>query len=65
MADRVKHSLSTIKPQAVRSYASQYFSVDRMVQDYIGLYEEMIGEVSPVGTVRSGPQARGLSVRRS
>lgn len=64
MADRALHSLSTLKPHAVHSYALQHFSVERMVDEYIGLFQEMIGGASPLGTARS-PQARGISARRS
>ena len=65
MANRAKHSLSAIEPTTVRNYACQYFSVDRMVDDYIDLYQEMIGDVSPLGTTRSSPPVRGFSARRS
>ncbi len=65
MSDRAMHSLSTIKPQAVRSYACQHFSVDRMVNDYVGLYQQMIGGASPLGTARPVPPVRGFSARRS
>ena len=64
MVECATNSLRTIKPEAVHSYAAQYFSVERMVDDYIGLYQELIGGTSPLGTARS-PQARGFSARRS
>ena len=53
MAERAKQSLSKIKPETVHSYACQHFSVERMVNDYIDLYQEMIGGASPLGTARS------------
>lgn len=65
MADQAVPSLSKIKAQTVRAYASQHFSVDRMVDDYIGLYQELVGDASPLGTTRSGPPVRGISARRS
>jgi len=64
MADRAIHSLDAIKPQAVRDYVTQHFSLERMVDDYVNLYEEMIGAASPLGTTRRSIAA-GLSVRRS
>jgi glycosyltransferase involved in cell wall biosynthesis len=65
MANRAMHSLSTIKPQTVRDYASRHFSLERMVADYLDLYQEMVGDASPLGTAKSGGEVRGLSVRRS
>jgi hypothetical protein len=65
MAERTMHSLTAIRPQTVRNYACQHFSVERMVSDYIGLYQEMIGAASPLGTTRSGSPVRGFSARRS
>jgi glycosyltransferase involved in cell wall biosynthesis len=38
--------VSSIAPSAVRAYAQQYFSVERMVQDYLALYREMYDEVT-------------------
>ena len=32
------------KPANVRQYCQQYFSVDRMVADYIALYQELVQE---------------------
>jgi len=37
-----------LEPAAIRAYAQQHFSVERMVQDYLVLYREMAGEVPPV-----------------
>ncbi len=38
-----------LKPAAIRAYAQQYFSVERMVRDYLALYREMCSsEVSLV-----------------
>jgi glycosyltransferase involved in cell wall biosynthesis len=65
MADRALHSVAQIQPQTVRDYACQLFSLERMVGDYLDLYEEMAGETSPIGTARPISDARGLSVRRS
>jgi glycosyltransferase involved in cell wall biosynthesis len=40
--------VQALKPAAVRAYAQQYFSVERMVQDYLALYREMIEEAGLV-----------------
>jgi glycosyltransferase involved in cell wall biosynthesis len=40
--------VGAIKPAAIRAYAQQHFSVERMVQDYIALYREMYDDVSLV-----------------
>ena len=37
--------VQTIKPAAVRAYAQQFFSAERMVQDYLSLYRAMCVEV--------------------
>ncbi len=39
--------LGAFKPAAVRAYAQQHFSEERMVQDYLALYREMFGELAP------------------
>ena len=36
-------------PATVRQYCRQYFSADRMVADYVALYQELMGEGSPLG----------------
>jgi glycosyltransferase involved in cell wall biosynthesis len=33
-----------LSPQAVRAYAQEYFSAERMANDYIGLYSEILGD---------------------
>ncbi len=48
MAERVRH-LGRFKASTVRQYCQQNFSVDRMVGDYLALYEELVGENSLVG----------------
>ena len=45
MAKRARN-LSKLKPQKVRDFAEQYFSVQRMVRDYADLYEDIIQERS-------------------
>ncbi len=65
MASRAKHSLAKIRPRTVRDYVRQLFSLDRMVADYIALYQEMAGDASPLVTARSGGTVRGFSARRS
>lgn len=42
---RLREVSSTV-PSAVRAYVQQYFSVERMVQDYLALYREMYDEVT-------------------
>jgi len=49
--------LSSIKPVAIRAYAQQYFSVERMVQDYLSLYREMYDEVTLFEDTDIGSQA--------
>ncbi len=34
-------NLPALKPAAIRAYAQQFFSVERMVQDYLALYREI------------------------
>jgi len=65
MANRAMQSLPKIKPQTVRDYCSQYFSLERMVADYLTLYQELAGEVSPLGTTRSSPDVRKLVAGRA
>jgi glycosyltransferase involved in cell wall biosynthesis len=40
--------VQALKPAAIRAYAQQNFSVERMVQDYLALYREICDEVAPV-----------------
>jgi glycosyltransferase involved in cell wall biosynthesis len=61
MASHAVHSLAKIKPQTVRDYVHQYFSLERMVADYIALYEEMLGDANPLGTARADGTLRGFS----
>jgi glycosyltransferase involved in cell wall biosynthesis len=42
IARRLEHL--SLKPAAIRTYAQQYFSVERMARDYAALYAEMVGE---------------------
>ena len=49
--------VEAIKPAAVRAYAQQYFSVERMVQDYLALYRELFDEVAIVEDSDFGRQA--------
>jgi glycosyltransferase involved in cell wall biosynthesis len=50
MARRGRELAGTFKPATVRQYCQQYFSVERMVADYLALYYELAGEDNPVGT---------------
>jgi len=47
MAQQTK-TLARFNPANVRQYCQQYFSVDRMVADYLALYQELAGETSLV-----------------
>jgi len=49
--------VQALKPAAVRAYAQQYFSVERMVQDYLALYREMCDEAALVKDSDIGEQA--------
>jgi glycosyltransferase involved in cell wall biosynthesis len=49
MADRARNLSQEFQSSTVRQYCQQNFSVDRMVADYLALYEELVGESSPVG----------------
>ncbi len=46
-----------IRPAAIRAFAQQNFSVERMVQDYIALYRELYDEVTLVEDSDFGRQA--------
>jgi glycosyltransferase involved in cell wall biosynthesis len=49
MVTRVRCLHGAIKPANVRQYCQQYFSVERMVSDYLALYQELAAEESRVG----------------
>jgi glycosyltransferase involved in cell wall biosynthesis len=38
--------VASLGPAAIRAYTQQYFSVERMVQDYLALYRERYDEVT-------------------
>lgn len=65
MASRATQSLPAIKAQTVRDYCQQYFSLERMVSDYLGLYQQLVGDASPRGTTRLRPRTRGLVARQA
>ncbi|MGC2109132.1 MAG: glycosyltransferase family 4 protein [Candidatus Korobacteraceae bacterium] len=44
MAQRAASLSGSLNPRMVRQYCQQYFSVDRMVADYIELYQELAGD---------------------
>jgi len=48
MAARAKDLPGGLKPANVRSYCRQYFSVDRMVANYMELFQKVLAEKSPV-----------------
>jgi len=49
MVARVQHLPGKLAPANVRQYCQQYFSVERMVAEYLALYQELMTEESPVG----------------
>ncbi len=53
MAERARNLPGQFRPVRVRQYCQQYFSVERMVADYLGLYQEMIGEEGTLGKTAS------------
>lgn len=55
-ADRLRE-LDSIKPAAIRAYARQFFSVERMVQDYLALYRELYDDVALFEDSDIGSQA--------
>jgi glycosyltransferase involved in cell wall biosynthesis len=52
MAERVK-DVRELKPANVRQYCQQFFSLERMVADYLKLYQELMAEGSPLSTSAS------------
>jgi hypothetical protein len=40
---------STFSAAKVRQYCQRYFSVERMVADYVALYQTLVAQDSPVG----------------
>jgi glycosyltransferase involved in cell wall biosynthesis len=48
MAQRVRELPGTFSAANVRQYCQQYFSVERMVADYVALYQRTVGESSPL-----------------
>jgi glycosyltransferase involved in cell wall biosynthesis len=49
MVQRANEIASTFSPANVRQYCQQYFSVDRMVANYVALYQGLADEDSPLG----------------
>ncbi len=49
MADRACNLVTDFKGSTVRQYCQQNFSVDRMVADYLSLYEDLVGDTAAVG----------------
>ncbi len=44
MAQQARQLPGGFNPAAVRQYCQQYFSVERMVADYVALYQELVAE---------------------
>ena len=53
MVQRVRELPGPFTPANVRQYCQQYFSLDRMVAEYLALYQEVVDEESPVGKAAS------------
>jgi len=53
MAQRVRDLPGPFTPANVRQYCQQYFSLDRMVADYLALYQELVDEDNPLGKTTS------------
>jgi len=51
MAARAGKDLGTFKAATIRQYCQRYFSVDRMVADYLALYTELVEGSGPVTKV--------------
>ncbi|MGB8889581.1 MAG: glycosyltransferase family 4 protein [Candidatus Korobacteraceae bacterium] len=49
MAQQASVLAGAFSPATVRQYCQQYFSADRMVADYIALYQELVEQDRPVG----------------
>jgi hypothetical protein len=49
MVKRAGEVATTFSAANVRQYCQQYFSVDRMVANYVALYQELANEDSPLG----------------
>jgi glycosyltransferase involved in cell wall biosynthesis len=48
MAERARRISGAFKPANVRQYCRQYFSVEKMVAEYLSLYQELVDEESPL-----------------
>lgn len=48
MVRRARSLPGKLNPAAIRQYCQQYFSVERMVADYVALYQELVGEDNPL-----------------
>jgi glycosyltransferase involved in cell wall biosynthesis len=53
MAQRAVSLSGSLYPATVRQYCQKYFSVERMVSDYVALYQELAGEDNPMDRVTS------------
>jgi glycosyltransferase involved in cell wall biosynthesis len=53
MAQRAHDLPGPFTPNNVRQYCQQYFSLDRMVADYLALYQEIVDEDNPLGKTAS------------
>jgi len=48
MAEQARRLPGGFTPMNIRQYCRQYFSVEKMVAEYLALYQELIAEESPV-----------------
>jgi glycosyltransferase involved in cell wall biosynthesis len=49
MVQRASQIAGQFSPANVRQYCQQYFSVERMVADYLALYQDIVSEENPLG----------------
>ena len=57
MVQRAPRSRARLAPANVRQYCQQYFSVDRMVANYLALYQDLADEEKSVGQIQQPDHA--------
>ena len=53
MTERARQLPGAFKPANVRQYCRQYFSVEKMVAEYLALYQELVDEEGPLSKTSS------------
>ena len=53
MVQRARDLPGGFTPANVRQFCQQYFSIDRMVADYLALYQQLVDEGNPLGKTTS------------